>query len=94
VLFANPSVYRPDLYPKDAAEAFKGYDTLGTKVYDKNYDELTAFLNTGSFPNSQQTSTAQASQPAVAATSATTISQDRPPFDGGAPVAGRPNRYY
>ena len=104
ILFANPNVYRPDLYPKDAAAAFDNYDTLGTKVYNKSYDELVTFLNTGSFPGSQQSNQAptQTAAPATAphtATAPTTggyvagapSAADRPPFDGGTYVgAGAP----
>jgi hypothetical protein len=82
ILYANPNIYRPDLYPMDGASAFEKYDALGTKVYDKNYDELVTFLNTGSFPNTQQSSTTapQATQPAMTAPT--------PPPAAAAPTTG------
>lgn len=99
ILFANPNVYRPDLYPKDAAAAFDNYDTLGTKVYNKNYEELVTFLNTGSFPNSQQNNQAAAQSATPPTAPATTTggyvaetpsAADRPPFDGGMYVGANP----
>lgn len=49
ILFANPSVYRPDLYPKDD-KAFENYNTMGSKVLDKTFEEVSEFVATGSFP--------------------------------------------
>lgn len=107
IMYANPNVYRPDLYPTDAANAFIGYDTLGTKVYNKTAAELQTFLETGAFPGTQQQ--AQVAPAAQHTTSqpvpqmntqggyapATPSVTDRPPFDGGTTVGtGRPNRYY
>ena len=63
IMFANPNVYRPDLYPTESAKAFDGYDTLGTKVYNKTAAELQTFLETGSFPGSQQQNQAPAAAP-------------------------------
>lgn len=47
--FANPSVYRPDLYKKDE-EAFKDYTAFGTVVMDKSAEEINQFMQTGEFP--------------------------------------------
>lgn len=52
IMFANPNVYVPDLYPKDA-NAFANYSALGYPVLNKTYDELDAFINTGEFPPKQ-----------------------------------------
>lgn len=49
ILFANPAVYRPDLYPKDT-RAFENYNTLGSKVLDKTFEEMSEFVATGNFP--------------------------------------------
>ena len=96
ILFANPAVYRPDLYPADVAKAFDGYDTLGTKVYNKTFAELQTFLETGAFPGNQQQNQAPAAAPQATYTQATQTppmstsggyapvaptAADRPPFD-------------
>ena len=63
IMYANPQVYRPELYPK-REDLFEGYKTIGTIVMDKNYDELSTFIATGKFPqivkNNDTTSQAQA----------------------------------
>ena len=65
IMYANPNVYRPDLYPTDAAKAFDGYDTLGTKVYNKTAAELQVFLDTGSFPGAQPQAQSAPATPAA-----------------------------
>lgn len=50
IMFANPAVYRPDLYPKNDT-AFANYNTMGSKVLEKTFDELSEFVATGSFPS-------------------------------------------
>ena len=49
IMFANPQVYRPELYPK-REDLFENYKTIGTIVMDKNYDEITQFMVSGQFP--------------------------------------------
>lgn len=45
----NPSMYNEANYPK-LVDAFNGYSACGTIVLDKNFDEIAAFIATGSFP--------------------------------------------
>ncbi len=45
----NPSMYNEANYPK-LADAFNGYSACGTIVLDKNFDEISTFMATGSFP--------------------------------------------
>lgn len=44
IIFANPNVYKPEMYPKHA-ELFEGYKALGNAVIDKNYTELAQMVN-------------------------------------------------
>lgn len=46
---ATKSVYRDELYPKDVT-LFGDFDVLGVSIMDKNYDELTHFVQNGYFP--------------------------------------------
>lgn len=48
----NPSMYNEANYPK-IEDAFKGYSACGTIVLDKTFDEISAFLVNGSFPESK-----------------------------------------
>ena len=60
------SVYRDELYPKNVT-LFGDFDVLGVSIMDKNYEELTQFLQTGTFPlrNNNATSGPVASIPQV-----------------------------
>ena len=49
IMYANPKVYVPELYPKDTS-AFVNYSALGYPVLNKKYEELEAYLATGDFP--------------------------------------------
>lgn len=49
IMFANPNIYKPELYPM-VPGAFDNYNTLGYKVLDKNAEDMQAFLTTGNFP--------------------------------------------
>lgn len=60
ILYGNPNIYRPDIYPADKG-ALEGYSALGKVVMDKDYNELTQFIVTGSFPQRQQTNESAAS---------------------------------
>ena len=51
IMFANPAIYKPELYPVPA-DAFANYNVIGTAVMNKSAADLEVFLNTGSFPNS------------------------------------------
>lgn len=46
---ATKAVYRDELYPKDST-LFGDFDVLGISIMDKNYDELTHFVQNGYFP--------------------------------------------
>lgn len=50
VLAGNPAVYSPDKFPLPAQDMFEDFPVIGVAVMDKNFDELTAFVTTGSFP--------------------------------------------
>ena len=54
LLYANPTVYRPELYPKDE-KAFEGYSAFGKVVMDKTFDEISEYMSTGQFPQRQNT---------------------------------------
>lgn len=45
ILFANPNVYRPELYKKDT-QAFANYKAIGTVVFNYNKDKLEEILST------------------------------------------------
>ena len=55
ILFGSPNMYPETMYPKNT-EIFKGYSALGKIVLDKNYNEITTYLNTGNFPQVSNTS--------------------------------------
>ena len=101
ILFANPNIYRPDMYPKDGA-SFEGFSVRGTMVWSKTAEELVEFLNTGSFPAK---ATNGESSPAINANNY--AQNNTPPFDVESKPAmsaptynvpntngGRPTRYY
>lgn len=50
IMFANPNIYKPELYPM-IPDAFANYNTLGVKVLNKSAEDMAAFLATGNFPN-------------------------------------------
>lgn len=51
VLYPNPEMYPSALYPKDNS-AFLEENILGTKVWDKSFEDLFTFVQTGNFSNS------------------------------------------
>lgn len=53
ILYGNPNIYRPDIYPKDATP-FEGYTALGKIVFDKTFEEINEYLATGNFPQRQR----------------------------------------
>ena len=61
ILYGNPNIYRPDIYPKDATP-FEGYTALGKIVFDKTFEEINEYLATGNFPQRQRQ---EASAPGV-----------------------------
>jgi hypothetical protein len=96
IMFANPNVYRPDLYPKDT-EVFKDYTVSGKQVANKTADEMNTFLRTGNFPERQSANTDTA-QSANYDTNANVAPQTAPTgyntVAPAQPATGRPNRYY
>lgn len=107
ILFANPAVYRPDLYPKDT-RAFENYNTMGSKVLDKNFEEMSEFVATGSFPARggnrgnggntptpapayQAPVTPSADEDAITGGYTAPVTNSRPPFDGGTYVGNNNN---
>ena len=103
----NPAMYNEANYPK-IEDAFKGYSACGTIVLDKTYDEISAFLVNGSFPEvkkPENTSPSNESSPvSYAPNTATPREAWNAPTTGGytpngasaAPndAPGRPTRYY
>ena len=45
----SKAIYRDDLYVKDTS-LFGNFDVLGVSILDKNYSELSHFVQTGTFP--------------------------------------------
>lgn len=72
VLFANPTVYKPEIYVKD----FSGFETLDLAHHsymEKTADEMREFLETGSFP--QKAKKADASAEEAPASKATPVEE-------------------
>lgn len=78
ILFANPNVYRSDIYIKDE-KAFEGITSLGTAVINYDYEKLNNLLN--------NENPAPAAQPAPAAPTQS-YNQDN------SQEMARPRRYY
>lgn len=55
ILYGNPQIYRPELYPKDES-AFENYSVVGSIVMDKSFEELSEFITTGEFPQKSDNS--------------------------------------
>lgn len=53
IMYGNPQVYREEMYKKDES-AFEGYHSVGTAVMDKNFDDMSVFVSTGSFPETNK----------------------------------------
>ena len=49
ILYANPSVYKPELYPKNP-DIFGDYKAFGIAVLNRSFEDLQHFCNNGSFP--------------------------------------------
>jgi hypothetical protein len=107
ILYTNPSVYTPELYPKKP-ELLEGYSALGTVVLNKTPEEINHFVTTGSFlvanQNVQQPAQPEAvvpnpgySQPSVNNFVSQPPFQPTMPVDdpfAGQSVPQRPIRYY
>lgn len=62
ILYCPPKMYPDEMYPMDKAP-FEKYSALGSIILNKSFSELTAFLQTGVFPasnNAPQTAPAPA----------------------------------
>ena len=53
IIFGNPNVYRNEMYPK-IANTFDNYKALGNVVLDKSFDDISTFMATGNFPQTQK----------------------------------------
>lgn len=102
----NPSMYNEANYPK-LADAFKDYTACGTIVLDKTFDEISAFIVNGSFPetkgsinNVNKSSTLDAIEDNVPNTSTPRESWSAPTSGGythngtTGEAPSRPTRYY
>lgn len=91
IMFANPNIYKPELYPM-IPNAFDNYNTLGYKVLDKNAEEMRAFLATGNFPTPSNNAAPAATQ--APAYSAPPVPNTQPaPTPQVAPNYGAPAGY-
>lgn len=93
IMYCNPKVYRDELYPI-TADAFKDYSALGTIILNKNFQDLSTFVATGSFPAAPaQAAAAPAEAPVMAPPPATAYQPkaDVPPFDTGVAPAAVPS---
>lgn len=52
IMFGNPKIYPDSVYTKDEQmiDKLMSEDILGSLILDKNFDELSQFVNTGEFP--------------------------------------------
>lgn len=77
ILYGNPNIYRPDIYPKDTTP-FEGYTALGKIVFDKTFEEINEYLATGNFPQ----------RPRQEASSQGVVTQQpyTPPVEAASPV--------
>ena len=50
IMFANPNIYKPELYPIPEG-AFADYNVIGGAVMNKSAADLEVYMATGSFPN-------------------------------------------
>ncbi|MBO5712110.1 MAG: hypothetical protein J6R47_04660 [Acholeplasmatales bacterium] len=57
----NKNIYPDNLYPKNT-DIFGDYDPLGRLIYDKNFSEMTTYLQTGNFPLNRANNSANASK--------------------------------
>lgn len=71
IMYAPPTIYRPDLYPK-VPEIFANYSACGTVVIDRPYEDIVQFVATGAFPEKPQANN-------TTAQSAASVAQQAPP---------------
>lgn len=70
IYYGNPKMYPDEIFVKDFS-AFENVRFLGTVIMDKNYDEITQYLTTGSFPQTQQAQSSDATPGNYASNAAT-----------------------
>ena len=70
IYYGNPKMYPDEIFVKDFS-AFENVRFLGTVIMNKNYDEITQYLTTGSFPQTQQAHSSDATQGNYASNAAT-----------------------
>ena len=74
IMFANPNIYKPELYPIPEG-AFANYNVIGGAVMNKSASDLEVFMATGNFPNANPQ---QNVAPAAEMTPPTTYNQAPP----------------
>lgn len=62
ILFGNPNMYKEESYPK-LKDAFNGYSVSGGLVLNKTADEINTYLETGSFPDTNNSSASNKTAP-------------------------------
>jgi hypothetical protein len=87
ILPNTKAVYRDDLYVKKT-DAFGEFNVLGVSVLNKNFDELTQFVATGSFPERVRNNTPETPNHTAPAMSA--VPTDIPTNVTAAPVSATP----
>lgn len=58
IFYCSPKVYTDASYPP-VQDAFSDYDALGSIILNKNYQEIVSFVQTGTFPGTQQPASEQ-----------------------------------
>lgn len=53
IYYGNPKMYPDDVFVKDFS-AFDSINFMGTLILNKNFDEISQFISTGRFPQTQQ----------------------------------------
>lgn len=64
ILFCSPRIYNDAAYPR-MTDPFKDVKLLGTVILDKDFNDLSAFLATGSFPKAQQVNNSPVASPSA-----------------------------
>ena len=92
ILYCPPKMYPDEMYPVDKAP-FEKYSALGSIIMNKNFQELTAFLQTGTVPAAANNTPTAAPAPAPEAyqpKEPTVTPQTAPWVAPAAPTAGAP----
>ena len=83
------SVYRDELYPKDTT-LFGDFDVLGVAILNKNYDDLSYFMQNGYFPAQTHAEPAATSAPAYSPALTSAPAYQAQPIDAPAPHYNAP----